>query len=226
MFRKGYDRTGGFYGRFREGGRSVPEKKFLDGVSVSAFVLTDQWQLFDDGTGVSHFPEIAQGSGAQNRVGRECVVTNINFRGFMLLNSEVTLVDNNNHSNDIVKLAVILDKQCNGAVALASEVWAGTGSQDINSFRNLSFASRFAVLWEKTYVISAPVGGDGTDHYIGGKILPFSFALRVNIPMVYSGTTGAITEIQSNNFFMMAVSADTGAAGLNIRGRMRLRFVG
>ena len=56
-------------------------------------------------------------------------------------------------------------------------------------------------------------------------MLPVDWYKKVDIPMDWSSTTGAITEIRSNNIFLTA-----GAAGFDdvvtFSGTCRLRFVG
>jgi len=54
--------------------------------------------------------------------------------------------------------------------------------------------------------------------------VPFEMYKKCNIPIEYSGTTGAITEIRSNNIFLLASSDGQADDLVTMVGNCRVRF--
>lgn len=201
-YRRGYDRTTGFYGRFQPGGA---EAKFFDGQLAITPVPN---------TGVILAPSInliAAGTGEQQRIGRTCVVKSINIRG--------SLRNVNTSSGQKVRLIIFLDKQCNGAAATVAEIMENA---DVDSFRNLSNSQRFYILKDKTYVFQ-PNAYDVAGSIYAVSLTHVKGHKSCNIPLEFDGVTGAITEIRSNNIGILALSESSGAAP-TIEFSTRIRF--
>ncbi len=210
-FRRGYDRTGGYYGRFRNVGS---ELKFHDlDINDAAVAVA--------GTVQTALCAIPQNDTENGRDGRKCTITNIGWRWELLLNSTGTLLD----TSDIVRIMLVLDKQANGALPAVTDVLA---TDDFQSFNNLANSSRFKTLYDKTISISATGGsGRGTTDTLafGEKRIQGSFFKKCNVLMEYdsSATTGVITSIRSNNIFAILLSLSGNTA---FTSKMRLRFRG
>lgn len=116
------------------------------------------------------------------------------------------------------RVDIVLDKQCNGVIGGGADVYDTTvaTTDPTNRFLNLYNEGRFTILkrWEGD--LNPPSTGNvGTlagqvtcsrDLVLTGK--------RVNIPMEFSGATGAIAEIRSNNIFVIySASCTLGALG-------------
>jgi len=204
---KGYTRTSGFYGRFPPSGS---ENKFFDTAvgfnydTVGEVPATGQLCL------------IPQGVTESTRVGRKCVIKSIQIRG-----RNITAYAATANPVGSTHLFLILDKQCNGAAAAAADVFTGTGFDIV--MRNLSNNERFQVLkkWEYTYG-----GKGGVAAAVLNECKLIKYFKKCDIPLEFSSTTGAITELKSNNLFFMAGA--TGAGGLDdliaFEGTVRLRF--
>ena len=109
--------------------------------------------------------------------------------------------------------------KCNGASAGVTEILEST---DFQSFNNLANKQRFRILMDRTVDVNVPgMGGDGASNDILGATYYDSFYQKVNIPIEFDSTTGAITEVKSNNIGVLAIS-QTGSARLE--SKMRLRF--
>lgn len=209
-FRRGYNRTSGFYGRFRYG-RSRggdDEHKFFDTTLSFNFDTT----LEVPATG--QLCLIPQGVTESTRVGRKCTIKSILLKGALAF---VPAAAANATSTGYMWL--ILDKQTNGAAAAASDVFSNVTTQ--SALRNLANSSRFKILKKFKFTFNS---GAGVTTAYNNVSMPFECYKRLNIPLEFSSTTGAITELKSNNLFLMA-GADFTDDLIQMAGVCRVRFI-
>ena len=208
-FRRGFDRVGGFYGRY--GGRRS-EQKFhdleLNANLAGAGAVTDSLNL------------IAQNVTESGRIGRKCTISNVSWRYSISL-PEIDAVATP-ASPDVVRVIVFLDKQCNGATATVTDVLE---SANFQSFNNLANKSRFRTLMDRTHNINyLTLASDGAAVVSSANVREdFSWYKKCSIPLEFDGVTGAITELRSNNIGVLLISRD-GLATLD--SKFRLRFTG
>ena len=201
----GFARTTGFFGRF---GAGRGELKFHDvdlndAVVAAAGGITNSVNL------------IAQGTTESTRIGRKATIRSINWRFNMILPISTAAAD----TADTLRVIMYLDKQCNGATAAITDILE---SADFQSFNNLANKSRFRTLMDRTYDFVAEAGGgDGTTEDYGQDLQNDSFFKKVNIPIEYDSTAGAITEIRSNNIGVLLI---TQAGNIAFGSKIRLRF--
>lgn len=201
---RGFTRTGGFYGRYSG---KAPELKFHDislsdsSISSGGSILLDSWN------------KIAQGVTESQRVGRKIRIKKIMWRGKWDLPTTTTV----SQTSDTIRVILYLDKQCNGATAAVTDVLE---SASINAFRNLANSGRFSILWDRYVTVVCPSGAGSTTTY-GEQTRKFFFSKSCDIPVEFDSTTGAITEIKSNNIGLLVVS-DGGF--INLVSRVRIRF--
>ncbi len=161
---------------------------------------------------------IPQGVTENTRVGRKCTVTKVMLRLTVNLPSTATAAD----TTDIVRILLILDKQCNGSNAAVTQLLENDNYQSFNSLAN---SGRFRTLWDKTVSISSN-GGSGrgsTDTLSYGAVSKaLTFFKNVNIPIEFNAGTGAITEVRSNNI-LLYYRSKAGVAGID--GEVRVRFL-
>lgn len=161
---------------------------------------------------------IAQGTTESERIGRKCTLRKIGFRFEMQLGAQTAA----SACNDVVRVMLVQDKQANGAVPTISGVNGILASADYQSFNNLNNKNRFRTLMDRTYDINQKAGGgDGTTEDYGAVIKSDAFYKDLNVPIEFSGATGAITEIRSNNLILLVISK-SGLATFN--SKFRLRF--
>lgn len=209
-FRPGYDRTGGYYGRYAPIKTMSQELKYHD--------LTANDGVVDANGDTVALNLIPQGVTATTRVGRVCTIKSIGYHWCAVLPDIVSV---SNVVSDTMRIMLVLDKQANGAMPSITDVLTTATFQ---SFNNLANSKRFRVLYDKNIVlnptgISLNVAGTGFAH--GEVAIRGSFYKKCNIPIEYSSTTGAIGEVKSNNLFLLYISA----AGLvGMQGTLRLRF--
>ncbi len=207
-FGRGYLRTGGFYGRYASHG-GAGELKFHDkdiddaGIAAGGTIVEDA---------IGDIPQNVTESG---RIGRKCTIRSINWR----YNITLPLTTNADNASDTVRVMLYLDKQCNGATAVKTEI---VEHDDFQSFNNLANKSRFRTLHDKTYNLH--VGGaapSGAALVFGEDVVSDVYFGKVTIPLEFEGVTGAITELRSNNLGVLLLSEH----GLCIfNSKCRLRF--
>lgn len=205
---RGYLRTGGFYGRYQ--GKNA-EMKFFD-TSLSLTFPTTAVCSTTAATGGVNL--IAQGTGEQNRIGRKCTIKSMYIKGKIVYAPAAGAT-----GADLLTLYVILDKQANGAYPGITDVF--TANTDIGStMLNLSNSERFSVL-AKVQVAVNPAAGATTA--FNNVVEPIHVFKRLNVPLEFSSTTGAITELKSNNI-VLAYSAAYGNNLATLTAQCRLRF--
>ncbi len=201
----GKSRTSGFYGRYS--GRSG-ELKFHD-VDLDDAVIAQGIQV------TASINLIAQGVTESTRVGRKCALRSINWHYNLTLPNV-----GNIGAGDVVRVVLFKDKQCNGATATNTGIWE---SDDFQSFRNLANSGRFEILMDRTHVLNrTSAGGNGTANDAPTQEWSFSFYKACNIPLEFDSTTGAITEIRSNNLGVALMSKTGTESGFG--SKFRLRF--
>lgn len=184
------------------------EKKFFDTtkgattVDVTGTILSPSLNL------------VPQGVTESTRVGRTMYIKNVNVNGDLTVPGGTT----NAQVIDRVKLYIFLDTQCNGAAATVTDILETAA---INSYRNLAQEKRFVILKKLKLAINQ-VGGayNGVNDEWSGAIYPWAWAGSYYIPIEFNSTTGAITEIRSNNVGVMAISKN-GNCSLAYTARIR-----
>ncbi len=207
-----YRRTG-YYGRYNHPSQSQ-ELKFHDFAVGDTVVATT-------GTVSTTLVDINQGTTESNRLGRKAFIRYIQWNGYVTMPLEQDVADIG--TGDAVRLLLILDKQANGALPAVTDILKGA---NIEAYFNLVNQGRFRILWDKHITMNRQVAmTDGTNTASTPQMLRrFSYRRHVNIPIEYSGTTGAITEIRSNNLVYLAISQN-GLIGLTVS-FFRFRFDG
>lgn len=159
--------------------------------------------------------EIANGSGESERGGRKITLKSIHIRYVAKIPATAT----STLTDDGLRLVVFLDRQANGATATVTDILETAGYL---SYNNLSNKSRFRVLYDEYTDISATSGaGNGTTNLYGEHAVTKQWHYRCNIPIEFSSTTGAISEIRSNNVGVLVIS-DNGT--IQAKWTSRVRF--
>ncbi len=212
VFVPGADRVGGYYGRYAGAGGAVSgERKFHD-------VDLDDNVISSGGTVTDSINKIAQGVTESQRIGRKCTIKSINWSWNINL-PEVDAAATPSAA-DIARLIVFVDKQCNGATAAVLDILE---TADFNSFRNLSNSGRFQVLMDRRIDMNyMGLASDNAGVVSQAQIQHYgSFYKNCNIPIEFDNTTGAITEIRSNNIGILVISISGNPV---FKSKIRLRF--
>lgn len=206
---RGYVRRAGYYGRFTG---TRPEMKFHD-------IVADDTVILGAGEVQTALLKIPEGNGEEQRVGRKIIIKKIAFRFDINLAGTAS----QNDTADIVRVIMVLDKQCNGALPNVTDVLK---SADWLSYNLLANSMRFSILMDRTYAINHTAGsGRGvTDNLSYGlTFIHDSFYKNCDIRIEYSSaaTDGNIATIKSNNIFLLYISRK-GLAGIDAT--LRFRF--
>ncbi len=209
MFVPGRDRVGGYYGRYatRDG-----ELKFFDATIDDAIVA--QGFVVQNSRSINAIP---QGVTESQRVGRKCTIKSIHCHYEVKLPAVDAAATPGNA--DVLRVVIYLDKQTNGATIAGTDLFE---FDDWQSFRNLANSGRFHILYDKFHALTPPnLASDGAGVVSHTELLrDFSFNKKCNIPIEFSSTTGAISEIRSNNIGLM-IGSRTGLAGFSSEFKVR-----
>lgn len=171
------------------------------------------------GTITSSVNVVAQGSGEDERVGRKINIKALHFRYRLtlpLVNASATEPD-----SDLVRVIFFVDRQTNGTAATVTDVLE---SADVHSYCNLSNQGRFAIIWDRVDILTAVATTKvGADYFSPSVHDLESFDQSINVPVEFSGVTGAVSEMTSHNIGVLSISLN----GLgNLDGISRIRYVG
>lgn len=209
----GFYRRAGNYGRYGAVARrlgNLPEKKFFDTALSFLFDATAEVPA------TGQLTLIPQGDTESTRDGRKAMIKSIQIRGNVLYNPAAVTT-----GCDDVFVYVILDTQCNGAAATVADVFTGTNLS--TALLNLNNSGRFRILKKLKIHLAANAGVQGA---FAAAIQQVEYFKTCNIPVDWSSTTGAITEIRSNNIFLIAGSSTLSDDLATFTGNCRLRFMG
>ncbi len=203
-FVKGKDRVSGFYGRYS--GPNM-ERKFFDTALSFSYDQTGEVPA----TGQLNL--IPQGVTESTRIGRKAFIKSVQIRAKLLYTPGASAIGTDN-----TDLYLVLDKQANGAAAAITDVFESATIQ--TAMLNLANSGRFVILRHWPVVFASQAGVSGA---YARQAKQLNFFKSCNIPIEFSSTTGAITEIRSNNLFLCAGSG-TEDDLVSVSGTCRLRY--
>ncbi len=163
---------------------------------------------------------IPQGTTESTRIGRKCNIKSIGWK-FRLNLPEVDAAADP-PAADTVRVCMFLDKQCNGATATVTDILEVA---DFQSFNNLANKSRFNILYNKVFTLNPmTLASNGAGVMSSATVQRnSSFYKQCNLSLEFSGVTGALTEIRSNNIGVLLISSNGVAA---FASKLRFRFDG
>lgn len=191
--------------------RSVPnlsiEKKYFDSTisnitDISAGVIVNSLNL------------IPQGTTDITRIGNKVTVRNVNITAFAYNDDQA----GGSYAGSFLRTILFVDKQANGATAAVTDILK---TANIASFRNMDQVDRFIILKDK--VTPIPVNSANALHTDVSSTM-WKLSNKCNIPVHFSSTTGAITELKSNNIGLLMI-ADTATCNASTSiGTARVKF--
>lgn len=201
--------------RRRIGMYQEQEVKFLDTtINDAAVVMTGQVS--------TSFNLIARNDGDSGRIGRKVWIKSIWVRFEYFLPQQQNQGDIG--VGDQLRIIMILDKQANGAPATVLNILKTAVKE---SFRNLTNTGRFRIFYDKNVVLNRRVAvTDGTNTSTSPTVIGhFEKYTRIkNVPIEFDGSTGALSEVRSNNFFILFISQN-GVIGVQ-NSLVRIRYQG
>lgn len=227
-FRKGYNRTSGYY---RSNAKAATEVKFIDGFADSDVLSTPEPVRNDSGhrfdfhstgntPGTGWGAPIFQGTGENDRIGRKILIKSIHVRGMIEMKEASLDVQD---WTDTIRFLFILDKQANGSTFTVSDVLEdATAGQAVWSFKNLRNKKRFAILKDFNMTLNGLTNG-AVDRL--GRISKTveCHLTNLNIPVEYDSTLGDLTEVKSNHLICLMLSQHE---QISVHLQFRTRFIG
>ena len=178
------------------------ECKFFDSPITCTTAPANFWQQVDSGAILSG---IVQGTGPSQRIGRKIKVVGLIIRCAFDIAPTAWVLD------------VVRDKQCNGAQATAAQVY--TLPFEFTSLPSPFEETRFQFIkrfQQQNFVNVAP--GAATAQMV-------SKALKCNFTAEYNATTGAVTDLTSDNIQVYMNTLNTTAAAIaNVRSVIRVLY--
>lgn len=214
-FTPGVTRTGGVWDRSRKAAmKAHTELKWNDAAPLTsaAFGSTATRVTL---LGASPAHTLASGTGSSDRIGKKITIKSIQLKGSIGLG-------NTNSLSVVFHIWLCLDTQANGTLATLSDVIDST-SLDI-ARPVIANSERFRVLKKLVFECPALYSTITTGPTSGSLMLRqhFDYFKKCNYEIDYSLTTGAITEIRSNNLFLIAGTVgDNSQPTLNMVSRIR-----
>lgn len=157
---------------------------------------------------------IPQGVTESTRVGRLCVIKSLQMRGLLAFVPAAGAT-----AATHAFIYVVLDTQANGAAAAITDVL--TSNVMTRALINLNNSQRFRIL--KRFVVPLMPGAGVTTAY-NNTVAMVDYYTKLNVPLDFSSTAGALTEIRSNNIFLLAGSDATSDDTVVFAGTARVRF--
>lgn len=203
----GYQRVSGFYGRFQHEKGKMIENKFFDTALDFTFDLT----AIVPATG--QLCLVPQGTTESTRIGRKLKIHSIQIRGVYSCDQGAQPLSINTY------LYLMQDTQTNGAAATLAEMF--TGNDLSSAMINLANSGRFRVLKRFLWTSTPSYGTIGAPGDSAG--IMEDYYKKMNLEVDFSSTTGALTEIRSNNLFLVA-GAKNGDNLVTFHGTCRIRY--
>lgn len=166
------------------------------------------------------------GNTVNTRIGNKVMMKSIQIKG---------MIDANNYSDFpdalpsvLVKVALVWDKQTNGAQLNAEDVYQVSGGLPVLSMRDIEFSERFTVLKEWMLEVdwtNSQTDGTNTASVAGQKVY-FDCYKTLNIPVKYKATGGTVSSIMDNSLHMIAFCAHENVGQTKLSYTSRIRYVG
>lgn len=162
--------------------------------------------------------KIPQGVTESERIGRKCTLRSIAWRFNISLAEQDAIATP--AAGDVVRVLLYLDKQANGATSVITDIWEVA---DWQTFNNLANSGRFKTIMDRTYTINYKTLASDNAAVVSSAncTVEDSFYKKINIPLEFSASTGAITEIRSNNLGVLLISKE---GNTSFESKFRLRF--
>ncbi len=127
--------------------------------------------------------------------------------------------------HEVIRYIIYLDRQCNGAAITAINILK---TDALYQYRNLANTKRFKILKDKIFTFNNNISsaGNGTDNDSAQvhKNIVHKGTINCYIPLEFDNTTGALTELKTNNIGIIFWAMQGSRVRLRINSRIRLRF--
>lgn len=204
------------------------EKKYIDDyVTARALTAPTDSTGGEITTAVNGFLSgMSQGDGVNERDGNRIILESVEITGNVTCAAQAdqTALD----APTKVYIAVVWDKQTNGAYLNSEDVFANPSSSATlagNPLRNGLYTKRFQVLKVIEMIFESPDSSwDGTNIEQGGLMQSFKIYRKLQIPVQFVGTTNVIGSVNDNSLHVVGFCSNIALAPtLQFNSRVRYR---
>lgn len=203
-------------------GKESPELKYYD--RAEAFIATTT--LTKATTTTFSMNTIPQGASPSERISNRVRIKSVQCKGYFLVIGADAAAGNHDEFDNLARFMIVIDHQCNGAVAPTAEILLAPTS--INSFRDLDNTDRFTVLFDHRVAVHPQTHFEGTDGITTGLDTKYEFSFyKKGLDMVcqYDATSEAITSQVNNSIDAYMMIEDTLCA-VTVFFNTRVRYTG
>lgn len=220
---RGYVRVGGYYGRFnrrtKRGGKgyvNLPELKFFD-VALGSTNISSGGNITSNSLNL-----VRQGNSENQMIGRRITIRRISIKMSVKWITGASVTLSNVNAASTTRVMLIQDTQANGAGATPALVLEAV---NYLGFMNLENKTRFKLLKEWIFTRNSTVGSDTTNYFVGPATSFVKWSKKCNIPIEFApeavAGTRAITEVRSNNLFILCFNEVTNESNIEYVTRIR-----
>lgn len=216
----------------RTGGFLKITKKFFD-TAVTGLAFTNPTDCTGgeaDPPGLNCLNAVAQGDGESQRLGKGMLMKSVYVTGTIEQPTRTGIAATVEGGNSFY-ICLVMDAQTNGSQADSEAVFVNPGgiaALAANPVRNLEFTSRFRML--DSVRIDAPqttyYNDSATTAAQSGWIMGFKLSAKLEVPVVFSGTTSSITNIVDNSLHVICFMANAEGSLPRLNYNARLRYLG
>jgi len=158
---------------------------------------------------------IPQGSADAERIGRNALVKSLQIRANVGFVPGAAAT-----ASSTAHMFIVLDRQTNQAACTVLDIFSATNVGI--GMRDRANDKRFKILkhWYHTFTPTAGVSGAYNNVQYAMEI----YLGKLNIPMSFTGATGAIGEITTNNIFLVAGTEGASDDTISLSGIARVTF--
>lgn len=183
------------------------EEHYIDTFKTST-ALSDSWVGGElDPTALTLCAPI-KGTGSSNRDGDHIIITKIQIRGILKLETKSEQDDVS--KSEAYRVMLIWDKQTNGAQLNAEDVMVAT-EPEVFSYRNQSYLSRFKILtsWDGCLKWGTAFTDGANKGSVGGGAKKFMSNIECMIPVDFKANNGDVTDIVDNSLHIIGCAENS-----------------
>ena len=163
---------------------------------------------------------VARGTGPSERIGTLIFISDI------LINLKLLQSARNSSENGLMRVMLLCDTQCNGAVPTLAEVLETTGAQDTLAHKNLANTERFRVLYDESFVLAPGAAGGGDSTIVWGettKMIKYDESFKNPIRVTYKtdNSDGEVDGIITNNIWLVNINQNGATDKIAMKARVR-----
>lgn len=204
----------------RFSGTGGAEAKFYD-TNFSLNMFNKIWtpSATADATTGAMCVGLTQGSSASQRIGQKIMIKSIQIRAFIYSSTGTA-----DPGSGVVCCQLVLDRDAKGAAPVITDIFTSANMK--NGMINIGYSERFKIIKKFDWNVGPSTVNTTATTFAGPDVCHLlDYYHKEDIPIRYTGATGAIGEITGNNLFLVYGAYDVASlTNYRIDGTIRLRY--